>query len=339
MNLFRLHAYSVLPQKGVDRFVDPDGGAVSINSELRNVIDDNLSSAKFDTRTVVDFDVDASTRTNDVRDIVVDYAFGQPATAKAGSLELARRLSHAMDHRSTPCLFILAALRQGNLRMVTLWTFPRDEALRLRNRKSGASIQVLTDIFSQTSRLRKAARFEGRQLRNDFLSGRVLDFQANHLVKDVADFWIGRFLECRNGLAGEAGTRLLARAIRTAYEQCTDAGAKQDLYTAVMAMRRSPHRRLSLRDFANRYLHLETEAYDEFIAAIPNDESASAAFDFETEAFDKTIHFRIFELDNGVFVSSPLNQIGESVRVSGQHQKRLSCSGNVVEEKLRSKHA
>lgn len=338
MDLFRLHAYSVLPQKGEADVTDPEGGAVSINSDLKSVIDDNLKSAKFGTRTVVDFDVDEGTRTNGVRDVITDYAFGQPATAKAGSLQLARRLSSAMDHRSTPCLFILAGLRNGNRRMVTLWTFPRDEALRLRNRKSGASIQVLTDIFSQTSRLRKAAQFEGRHLRNHFLSGRVLDFQANHLLKDVADFWIGRFLLCRNGLAGAAGTRLLARAVRSAYQQCIDPDARQDIYTAVMAMRRSPHKRLSLNDFADRYLDQDSEAHQSFMGAVPNDDSASAIFEFEVSTFDNSIHFRIFALDNGVYVSSPLTEIGESVRVTGQNEKILFCSGRIVEEKLRSRH-
>jgi hypothetical protein len=72
---------------------------------------------------------------------------------------------------------------------------------------------------------------------------------------------------------------------------------------------------------------------------LPNDDSASAVFEFETSAFDKSIHFRIFALDSGVYVSSPLGEIGESVRLTGTDEKRLSCSGNVVEEKLRSRHA
>lgn len=338
MDLFRLHAYSAEPQKGAEEIIDPEGGAVTINGGLRAVIQNNLSSANFTSRTTVEFDVDTTSRTNEVRDLVIDYAFGEPATAKAGSLELARRLSEAMDHRSTPCLFILAALRRDSTHMVTLWTFPRDEALRLEHRSTGPSIQILTDIFSQSSRLRKAACFEGRQLRNHFLAGRVLDFQANHIAKDVADFWIGRFLECRFGLAGEAGTRLLARAVRKAYQECRDPEGRQDLYAAVMAMRRSPHKRLSLQDFADRYLDADSEAYRKFIDAAPNNESKSATFDFQTNTFDKTVHFRIFELETGVFVSSPLTEIGESVRVTGQNEKNLSCRGKIIEEKLRSRH-
>jgi hypothetical protein len=340
MDLFRLHAYAISPQRGANDTYEPEGGAVAINEELRRVISENLTSAAFDSRTRVDFDVDTATRTNHVRDLIVTYAFGEPAQGRAAAVALASRLSTAMDLRSTPCLFIPAAFREDDRRTVTLWTFPRDEAFRLRQRRSGPSIQILTDIFSKTSRLRKAAQFLGRNLRNHFLSGRVLDFQANHASKDVADFWITRFLQCRFGLAGDAGTRLLARTIRKAFDECQDPADQEELYTAVMAMRRSPHKRVSLEDFADRYLSHDGNARQAFLRAIPNTESRSAVFDFQTAAFDATLQFRVFQLDTGVFVSSPLTQIGDSVRIAeGTEKKRLSCEGAIVEERLRTRHA
>jgi hypothetical protein len=218
-----------------------------------------------------------------------------------------------------------------------LWIFPRDEAFRLRHGSGGPAIEVLTDVFSQTSRLRKAAQFQGRQLRSDFLSGRVLDFQADHASRDVADFWIGRFLECRLGIAGDAGTRLLARTVRKAYEVCDNLEDKEILYTAVMAMRRSPHQRVSLQDFADRYL--SGRARDIFMNAAPNADGLSSAFDFQRELFDATLQFRIFQLKTGVFVSSPLTEIGESVQITEGQQRQLSCEGEIVGERLRTRHA
>ncbi len=339
MELFRLHAYAVSPQRGADEVSEPEGGAVAINDQLRRTIDENLTSAHFDSRTIVDFHVDPTTRTNEIRDSILAFAFREPPRARAAALTLAERLASAMDLRSTPCLFIPAAFRDEDRRVVTLWTFPRDEAFRFRHRRSGPSIQVLTDVFSQTSRLRKAAKFDGRALRNHFLTGRVLDFQANHVSKDVADFWINRFLQCRFGLAGDAGTRLLARTVRKAYEECDERGDQEELYTAVMAMRRSPHKRLSLQDFADRYLARDGKAYSAFTSSIPNQESLSAVFEFQTEVFDTTLQFRVFQLDTGVFVSSPLTEIGESVQITQGRDKRLSCAGAIVEEHLRTRHA
>lgn len=335
MELFRVHAYSVAPGRTAGSPMEPEGGAVSITAELRRVIDENIQNAQFDRRTVIDFQVDPATRTIQTRDLIVEYAFGEPASARAAALSLARRLAQAMDQRSTPCLFVPVAFRDGERRAVFLWTFPRDEAFRLRRGRAGPAIEVLTDVFSQTSRLRKAARFQGRKLRAEFLSGQALDFQANHASRDVADFWIARFLESRFGIGGDAGTRLLARVVRKAYEECTELEDKEALYTAVMAMRRSPQRRVSLQDFADRYL--ETSVRDAFLAGAPNQESLNSVFDFNRDVFDSTLHFRVFQLDTGVFVSSPLTQIGESVQIAEGRRRQLSCRGQIVNEQLRTR--
>ena len=241
MKLFRLHAYFVLPQKDTPK-TDPEGGEVSINTTLRSIIKDNLQSARFDSRTLVDFDVDTTTRSNTVRDLILEYAFADQTAATVAAIGLARRLATAMDNRSRPCLFIPAAFRAGDQRTVALWTFPRDEALRLQGGTSGPSIQVLTDVFSQTSHLRKAARFQGRRLKNHFLTGRILDFQAKQAPSAVADFWIGRFLLCRFGITNDAGSRVLANAVRKAFDQCEQPLDQEELYSASMAIRRSPQR-------------------------------------------------------------------------------------------------
>jgi hypothetical protein len=98
----------------------------------------------------------------------------EPAPARAAALLLANRLAMAMDRRSTSCLFVPTAFRDDDKRRVILWIFPRDEAFRLRTGNEGPTIEVLENIFSQKSKHRKAAMFEGRNLRNHFLSGRVL---------------------------------------------------------------------------------------------------------------------------------------------------------------------
>jgi hypothetical protein len=289
MELFRVHAHSVSPQRGVEHPIPPEGGGIAITAEFQRIIAENLKSAKLESRTVVDFQMDPVARANSTRDLIMWYAFGESSDADAAALSLACRLSATMDLRSTPCLFVAAAFRDGDRLAVTLWTFPRDEAFRLRHGSGGPSIEVLTDVFSQTSRLRKAAQFQGRQLRSDFLSGRVLDFQSNHASRDVADFWISRFLECRLGIAGDAGTRLLARTVRKAYEVCDNLEDKEILYTAVMAMRRSPQQRVSLQGFADRYL--SGRARDIFMNAAPNADSLSSLLIFSANSLTQLCNF------------------------------------------------
>ena len=337
MELFRLHAYSVLPQRTLAEPQAPVGGAVMVNAELRGVMDANTADARFDQQPLVDFDVDTQTRTNSTRDAVMAFAFGESPTAKAAAVSLADRLSQAMDRRSTPCLFVPAALRDGEMRQVILWIFPREDAFQLRQAAAGPTIEVLTDVFSQKSKHRKAARFQGRELRIDFLTGRVLDHQANAVSRDFADFWVSRFLECVLSMKDDAGTRLLAKTIRQTYDSLETADDREQMHSAVIAMRRSPQRRVSLYTFAERYL--DGDARNAFVANITHEHALRSPFNFVRDVFDDTLQFRVFELERGVFVSSPLTEIGETVTISGGgDNRRLVCEGKIVDEKLRTRH-
>jgi hypothetical protein len=55
--------------------------------------------------------------------------------------------------------------------------------------------------------------------------------------------------------------------------------------------------------------------------------------------FDATLQFRIFQHRTGVFVSSPLTEVGESVQITEGQERRLSCEGEIVDERLRTRHA
>jgi hypothetical protein len=74
------------------------------------------------------------------------------------------------------------------------------------------------------------------------------------------------------------------------------------------------------------------------LTSAPNIESRDALFDFQTETFDSVLQFRVFHLDSGVFVSAPLEEIGESVRVN-PITRELSCRGTIVAEQVRARHA
>jgi len=268
MDLFRVHAYAVSPSRKSDKPISPEGGEVNITAPLGRVIRENIESARFEVRTTVDFEVDPATRTNAMRDLVLAFGFEKSRSDPPVGLQLAERLSQAMDQRSAPCLFVLAAFRGGDQREVYMWVFPRDAAFRLVRGRGGPSIEVLTDVFSQTSRLRKAAQFRGGKGRADFLSGQALDFQTGYAERRVADFWVVRFLECTFSIRGEAGTRMLAQAVRAAYENAASVEDKEAVFTAAMAARRTPQRRMSLASFADRYL--ADPVKKTFLEAAPN---------------------------------------------------------------------
>jgi hypothetical protein len=136
---------------------------------------------------------------------------------------------------------------------------------------------------------------------------------------------------------GPAGTRQLARCLRTAYEEAKTPTEQEQIYSAVVAVRHSHRPRWSLREFADHFLTGRARAI--FIGAAPNQETLNSIFPFDRKTFDEVLNFRIFALNTGVFVSSPLGEVGKSVVLSDATPKTLRCEGRVVEEYLRKRHA
>lgn len=336
MNLLRVYAYTVLPQRTAENPQTPAGGSLAINADIQTALDEAFRKAKLDKQDTIDFRVDSHSRTCEVRDLVMDLAFGNPRQTKGVATKLASRLSLSMDDRSPSSLLVLAASGDNaTVRRATVWAFPRDESFQFRNNKSGVVVKLLQDTFSRNSRLRKAAVFEGRKTRSEFLSGRVLDHQASTGQK-AADYWIDDFLDCTLGLKGEAGTKILAQCLQTAFSKADDSAVRENLYAAMLTAHNANWRRTSLKKFARD--HLSPEAKRLFLDASPNEETKGSAFDFKRDVFAKKLNFRIFHLEKNIYVSAPFDAIGNGVTVSDGQQKRLKCEGVVLEEKVRARH-
>lgn len=336
LDIFRIHAFEVVPAASEEDLPDLPGGRLEITDEFELAIEENFDRAEFLTRTFVEFEMDAEERHSLMRERVLNYGFGDEETADAEAEAMAERLALAMDQRSRPGLFVVVTGRDGDRREVTLWVFPRDEALQLRGGGDGeASVDVLTDVFSQTSRLRKAAKFEGRNAEADFLRGRVLDHQANQSARTVADFWIGDFLGCRFGISGSQGSEFLGRQFRSALEDVESAEAREQLHGAIHAVRTRNNQNLSMRQVGEEYL--DGEAREAFEDALPSERNADSVFEFDREAFDREIRFSIYELESGVVVAVPTIGEEEAVDIERleEEERWLACDGRIISEKLR----
>jgi hypothetical protein len=336
VKLLRVYAFTVVPQRKAATPSSPSGGSLRVNAGIQQALDEAYKKAKLDRQDVIDFRVDPATRTCEVRDSILELAFGDARKAKSIALTIATRLSKSMDDRSPSALLVLSTEEDGaKARRATFWAFPRDESFQFRNNKSGVVVKLLQDTFSRNSRLRKAAMFEGHRTKADFLSGRVLDYQAD-TGRKAADYWIDLFLDCTLGLKGEAGTRILAQCLRKAFADADDSATRENLYAAMMAIRHSNQRRTSLKKFARE--RLNPKATKLFLDASPNDEIKTATFDFKKDVFDRTLNFRVFQLEKDIYVSAPLGTIGKEVTVTDGPQRRLKCEGIVKDEKLKARH-
>jgi len=336
MKLFRVHAYAVIPRRTSKAKSAVAGGALRVDRQLRQLIEKQFRLGNLGSRDIVNFDFPDGSRSCEVRDCVMQFGFGATPTVSRSALTLADRLANAMDERSDPCLFVPTALRNGDRRTIALWTFPKDEALRLSLNKHNAALEILKDVFSQSSHLRKAAAFDGRQLDSEFLEGHVLDFQSTSKHENVAAFWIERFLQCLPAITSESGTRMLGDMLRIAFDRCTVPADREQLVTAALAMRRSPQKRITVSKFAGRYL--SGNASNQFLRATPRPDCLNASFTLDEKQFERDLNLEIFELEAGVFVSSPLQEIGQSVLISGRNQDRLEVKGTIKKRKLRRRH-
>jgi hypothetical protein len=328
MNLQRVYAFSVAPSRLRDA-PQVAGGKTATSGELQaalaqaaNPLDDDGSAIAFDT--------DTQTRTNEVRDLCLEVAF-EPRAAPGAATRLATRLATAMDERSDPCLFVLAVYAESDRRRLHMWTFPKEEAFKL---KTGArpTIELLTDVFSRRSRLRKGARFEGRNDRVSFMEGVAFDYQATFALKPIADLWIVRFLQARLAITSLLGTRSLAECLKYSFATAETQAEREELYKAAIALQADQQKRWSLQQVASRYL--SPPYRDRFLEGAKNVESTKVIFDLDKAQLEALVGTRVFSLERGVIVSAPFEAMDKNVHLEGPDKDRLKVEGRVLAEKI-----
>lgn len=332
MNLFRVHAFVVEPQRTKSDDYEPSGGSIQISAPLRNALDEAeglLSKKKLD----IDLVVDSSSRSSDIRDLLMEYAFGNTQTPVRAAKALSERLADAMDERSEECLFVLAARQQDDLRAVSLWTFPREDAFQFR-RSNVPAIELLTDVFSRRSTLRKGASFAGRKIPPDFIRGGALDFQSSSRTKLASDLWIVKFLCARLAVSSQAATRLLVKAIANTHAALDKADDRTQLFAATVTLKTKSDSRWSLNSFASTFLASEVQQVFLREAALIGNIPPHQRFVVDAEILDSTLNIRAFELESGVLVSAPILEVGESVKLNG---RELRVSGTVTSERMKAR--
>lgn len=336
MELTKVHAFYVNPARTLMGDLPPEGGEIEITSSLEAAIFSNISKADFNKQISVDFDLDPDTRTNDIRELILTYAFQDSDEANQAAFNLSSALSNAMDLRSKPNLFILSLFTDGEDKQIILWIFPRDEAFKFDFGNGEVSLQVLNDVFSQTSNLRKAVLFKGRNIKTHFLTGRILDFQSRNKNLKIADFWRVNFLHCRFSIADDAGSRLLVNALRETIDKTKTSAGKEQVFAAILSLKNTPQNRWTLKQVADNYLQDETKNI--FLDNIQNEETLYSSFNINKSVLEKLLKYRLFFLSSGVVISSPIDEIKNSVQINHDGDGFVKCEGQILDQKVRTRY-
>ena len=275
IKLVRIHAYQLSPRRTATTPAAVVGGKFPISAAIRNSLDDLFVKSGLASQAEVDFRPGTGTTigTHPVRQLLLRFSFGGASTAATASQQLSEKLADSMDYRSPPALLMMTCLKNGNHRRTIMWAFPQESGFQFRSDTAGARIRLLKDIFSHSSRLRKAALFEGRNRRSGFVPGRIIDHQAL-AGRRGADYWVDKFLECQFALSGVMGTRRLAGYMRAAHDALTSQADKDQVFSTILAIRTSPTKNWTYQRVATRFL--AGAAQREFLSRIPARERALA---------------------------------------------------------------
>lgn len=342
MDPFRIHAYEVIPQRLQKTRVDPRGGSFRASKSIKNVLAKYLKTSKLERQPEVGFTIDdpnVSVKAHSVRSAILKYCYGSSSTANRTALELAKKLSYAMDDRSPYTLLLLIAYKVETdpaQRRLVLWAFPKDQAFQFSAGDSTAEIKIPKDVFSRSSVIKKGALFEGINSDSSFLQGYVIDQQAQNSTSEAAAYWVKKFLDCEFSLTGIAGTRLLAKTLRAAYDNLTVQSDKNQITDSITASFASNKRKRSLRSYADEYL--TGDAKKKFIELSPQ-ESLTSKFEFVKAEFEEKVRLRVFRLEDEVVVSAPFSTIntddGLVTTSTRSDQKTIRVSGKIIEETVR----
>ncbi len=327
MLLLRVYAYTVTPRRDTaeGERSPAAGGVVQLTPTLREVIINAFAKIDKSALTTVDFDLGAN-REHELRDDLMKIAFGPTQAPKSAAERVAARLSAVMDNRSHPGLLVLSVEEEEATRRVSMLLLPREDVVQLKgNRDEEVLLNLLRDVFSTGSGLRKVARVEGHNSKTQFLSAEILDFQLAAQNKSVADFWVKDFLRAKLKISSESGTRLLTDALQRAFTVASEDN-REAVVAAILRARAGNVRKTSLAKYAEE---LPNELQDAFLRGV-SEELQSVTFEINRNVVKEKLGRRIFETQDGVVIYAPTEAVGDVVRVETDGQTRTVRYAGVI---------
>ncbi len=334
MNIRLAAGYIVEPAR-LDASAGPraEGSEFEVPGALERRLD-HLFGKEIKSRIQVHFG--GNRQQNDVRDLVLRLAHRRDVSA---SLELARRLSTAMDRRSARSLLLVVveALAKSEV-AVHLLKFPHDDSLGADLRDGRLAVRVIDRAFTAASVHFKAATFsDDPKAKTAYWKDVVEDRQARLAGGQVSDYWIKEFLAAELVVTKEQGTDAVADALRGLFSAATAKDATA-LGSAAQLLPRLAGRRVSFRDIANQYVPAELQ--QAFLQSVERDYAfdPDTIFELDGSRFEVRFGFRVLMLENRVSVSAPVANFNQLVRVTPRGDEvDVRTSGRYAGTRIKSR--
>lgn len=324
------------PGKGSETVPRIGGVQVQLRGQIFNLLDQIYSKSDRECNIDISFNQSADgTQQNPCRDLIVDY-LSDPTLAR-GRL-IAERLETVTTHRSGLGLLFLIAGKEGRDAKIVISRFPAHSAILAEEDARTLNVEFLERVFMKSATAYKSVVYQDSSMASGFWKGRAIDKQINIPEVQLSTYWIAEFLDSDFRTTSAAGTRRLAVALRDAAKKSGDVTVKSEIAAAVTLARNLGGRRLSIRDFGDRF-GLSEAAMAVIYSEIKAPHLAEEQFQFDQEEFSNQVAFRSVELDSGGMLtaeSAEFDTVFEREILDEAEQRvRYSTEGRVVSEKLR----
>lgn len=245
------------------------------------------------------------------------------------SIVLGRRLHNAQSGAMSGGLLVVLEGAHGESTILSVLKLEKEEGARAASAKVDGkttySVEYLKDLFlTGRTRVFKVAVFT--LAKEDLLAGWVSDPQSKG--SEVADFFLGTFLECRLAKDPKVATKKFhTEAERFINEHVADPETKMRYETAVIAELNGNATEVNLRGFANN--NLEVADRNPFVRAL-QEAGVEAAFVKDIQLVRSRIRRVQYEFEAGVKVSYPTDTPEGVVTLTGHEDGRTEMQ--IVDE-------
>jgi hypothetical protein len=334
MALKHIHSLLIHPAKGEDEQPDIGGTSVPLSGKLGEMLRSVYDRARSECDIEIVFRRDDSgAQHNECRADIV--AFTQsPSLPKAR--RLAARLQTVTTHRSGLGLLFLMTGHEAKATRLVMSRFPADQGIIAEEQRDRLSVEFIERVFMKSAKAYKSAVYQGESFDRGFWDGRAIDRQISG-PKEISDYWIRDFLVSELRTTGPAGTKRLATAFRSAIRDAEELSVRQELIAAATLSRGQHKKVATARQFVED-LGLSTAAAAGLERQLPRVELMDDVFEFDAEEFNRHLHYRLVELDNGAVLMAEDRAFDDVFEREAMPRERVrySTQGRVVDERLRT---
>lgn len=330
-----IYSFLVHPAKNADNPPEISGTQIPRFGSLYEMLISVFERAPRECNIEIIFRPDDNGRQrNECRDSLITYT--ENPNLENGKA-VAGKLQEVTTHRSGLGLLFLIKGIIGREHCLVISRFPADQGIIAQEDDQNLSVEFIERIFMKNAKAYKSAIYISESLSGGFWDGMAIDRQISG-YRELSDYWIREFLQSELRTTGQAGTKRLAVALRTAIRTFQGLSVRQELISTTRILRGRHGQTASARQIVEQ-LRLSQEAVEAVENAFPRPDLMNEVFQFDLDEFNKHVIYRSIELDNGGILIAEDNRFEEVFNRQeldkNEGRIRFITEGRIVDEILR----